>query len=197
MHVFYLPLLWKPYFLMEVKWFLWCSVFGFCLYTMHKSRLSACPWLSVSLPNPEGCKSWLLPIFLSVMMVRERRLGLYDPDRIWTPVVAPQTQEIPLLLLHSSVVAARLCVYFCGTDPVCMCQSQTGFFRRGVTVLQGRPSDQPNHSPEGRPQEKLNKHNHGLFLMMLPDTPIGWPISQAFFHWSPCFPHCGLCYKES
>lgn len=74
-------------------------------------------------PNtPEGLDS-INPPHLSVFEDRDGDLGLYDPAAERGPVVAPLSQEIPLLLLHSSVVAERLCVYSCGTVPVCMCQS--------------------------------------------------------------------------
>lgn len=67
-------------------------------------------------------------------------LGLCDTAATWGPVVTPQTQEIPLLLLRSSVVAPRLCVHFCGTDPVCMCQSRTGLFRKGGYSTADQPT---------------------------------------------------------
>lgn len=79
---------------------------------------------------------------------------LYDPAASRGPVVAPQTQEIPLLLLRGSVVAACLCVYICGADPVCMCQSRTGIFMEegsggGVTVPQG-PTNPSTDGPQSR-----------------------------------------------
>lgn len=99
-------------------------------------------------------------------------LGSYDPSAVEGAAVAPQTQEIPLLLLHGSVVAACLCVYFCGTDPASMCQR--GPAGVGVAYSTAGPTDLfTDRSPEGRAQEKLNKHSHGLFLRTLPDTPIG------------------------
>lgn len=71
---------------------------------------------------------------------------------------APQTQEIPLLLLHGSVVAACLCVYFCGTDPASMCQrGQAGGGGGGwLTVPRGRLTYSPTAVLRDA-QEKLNK----------------------------------------
>lgn len=149
---------------------------------VHRPQLS-------TVYNPEGFESESLSVCLYVCVDRDSDVGLYDPAAVCGPVVTPQTQEIPLLLLHGSVVAACLCVYFCGTDPVCMCQCRTGFFRRGVTVLPGQPTNpSSDRSPEGRTQEKLNKHNHSLFLRTLPDTPIGWPTWQRFFLLVPLHP---------
>lgn len=46
--------------------------------------------------------------------------------------------------------------------------------RAGVADSTAGPADLlADRSPEGRAQEKLNKHGRGLFLRTLPDTPIG------------------------
>lgn len=109
-------------------------------------------------------------------MDRDRHLGLYYPAAVWRPVVAPQTQEIPLLLLHSSVVATCLCVYFCGTDPVCMCQSRTVFFfffffRRGgysTAVPTNRPQSRGTHTRKVKQTQLLpfsqNTSRHSYWL---------------------------------
>lgn len=106
-------------------------------------------------------------------------LGLYDPSVVRGPVVACQTQEIPLLLLHSSVVATCLCVYFGGAVPASVCPSP--FLGWGLTVLQIHG----HHSPRGRRQGQLNKH--GPFLRTL---SVGHPTGSLFlFHPSCHLPH--------
>lgn len=128
-----------------------------------KSRHSFCPDASTGLTcqvahalicvhqtlragSQRDCQLKPLPLPLpSVCLYSEQSssLGLCDTAATWGPVVTPQTQEIPLLLLRSSVVAARLCVHFCGTDPVCMCQSRTGLFRKGGGGVQQTNPPQP------------------------------------------------------
>lgn len=74
--------------------------------------------------------------------------------------MACQTQEIPLLLLHSSVVATSLCVYFGGAVPVSVCQSRSPFFGGGgVTVTQIRQGC----SPSGRAQGTVEQTTTACF----------------------------------
>ena len=137
------------------------------------------------------CLSFCLSACLSLYVERFRDVGLFDLSAVGGPVVAPQTQEIPLLLLHSPVVAARLCVYFCGADPVCLFQRWTGFSGGGGYSTAGPTNPPTDRSPKRRAQEKLNKHNHGLFSQ---DTSIHcyWPIHmETLFYplyWSPLPP---------
>lgn len=63
--------------------------------------------------------------------------GLFDPSAVsggGGPVAACQSQEIPLLLLHSSAGATRLCVHAGGALPVSLSQSRSPLFRRWVGV---------------------------------------------------------------
>lgn len=77
--------------------------------------------------------------------------------------MACQTQEIPLLLLHSSVVATSLYVYFSGAVPVSVCQSRSPFFGGGggggVTVTQIRQGC----SPSGRAQGTVEQTTTACF----------------------------------
>lgn len=110
----------------------------------------------------------------------------------------PRTQEIPLLLLRGSVVAACLCVHFCGTDPVCMCQHCTAFSGGG---LQYRRSNEPINPPLPPPRDTHKKSYtntttaffSGRFQTLLLAEPRGSP----FFHWSPCLPHTALLFGAS
>lgn len=58
----------------------------------------------------------------------------------------------------------RSCVHVPESDGVC---------QEGGYSIAGPTNSLTDHGPKGRTQEKLNKHNHSLFLRTLPDTPIG------------------------
>lgn len=143
-----------------------CTSFNCSVCIQHLQNLTHPAWLGSVPSGPSH----------TVCMDTDGDLGLFDPSAVWGPVVACQTQEIPLLLLHSSVVATCLCVYFGGAIPVSVCQSQSPFFRRGLTVMQIRQ----DRGPRGRTQGQLNKHNHGLFLRTL-CLPIGRLPGSLFF----------------
>lgn len=109
--------------------------FNCSVYTQHLQDLTHPVWLGRSHISHSA------PSY-TVGMDTDDDLGLYDPSAVWGPVVACQTQEIPLLLLHSSVVATCLCVYFGGAVPVSVCQSWSPFFGQGAYSNAGLPGPQ-------------------------------------------------------
>lgn len=120
-----------------------------------------------------------VPCLLCLSVWTQREFGLHDPAAVWGTKVPPQTQEIPAFLPQSTVAGVRLCMYFCGPEPVYVCQILMGF--SGVYSIAGPTG----HSPKGRTREKLNKHKHGLFLRTLLDTPIGqalWDPTLSLVH---------------
>lgn len=118
--------------------------------------------------------------------------------------MAPQTQEIPLLLLHGSVMAACLCVYFCGTEPVCMCQSRTGFFRSGGGgggYCTAGPNQETNQPQSPRAHTREVKQTQPQPLSQDTSSYSYWLTHEAALFFCvlvpAASPHSALLFKES
>ncbi len=154
-----------------------------CLYDTHRHQLSTCSWCLILCPAPtlraiSQSKSSPLPPRLSVCLCGQRqRFG-----DIWSSC-SVRTSSCPSNTGNPLTSASQLC---CGRMSVCIflrhrscvhVPESDGVFQEGGYSTAGPTNPSTDRSPEGHTQEKLNKHNHGLFLrtLLLAD-PQGSPV---------------------